>query len=88
MKSIVVKHGLHLSSELPQSREKLKEIWVEICLGGSFSVKETFCRVQELLWVEIQGVQDGVGHVGNRGGDGGQGEGGTLDEVVLWRVLW
>ena len=32
MRGIVVKQGLYLSWKLPECREKLKEVWIEMCL--------------------------------------------------------
>ena len=40
LRSIVVKEGLHLSSEFSKSREKLVEIWVETCPGFSLPEEE------------------------------------------------
>ena len=80
MRAIVVKQGLHLSCEFPQSREKLQEVQVEMCPGGSLPGQEALCQVEELLRVEVQVVGGGVGHGGSRGGR-------AHDEVVLWRVL-
>ena len=84
LRGIVVKQGLHLSCEFPQSREKLQEVQVEMCPGGSLPGQEALCQVEELLRVEVQVVGGGVGHGGSRGG---QGVGGAYDEMVLWRVL-
>ena len=80
MRSIAVKEGLHLSCEFPQSREKLQEVRVEMCPGGSLPEQQALCQVEELLRVEVQVVWGGVGHGGSRGGR-------AHDEVVLWRVL-
>ena len=84
MRSIAVKEGLHLSCKFPESGEKLQEVQVEMCPGGSLPEQEAFCQVEELLRVVVQVVGGGVGHGGSRGG---QGAGGAHDEVVLWRVL-
>ena len=35
VRSIAVKEGLHLSCEFPEFREKLKEVWVKVCLLGN-----------------------------------------------------
>ena len=55
-----------------------------MCLGGSFPEQGALCQVKELLRVEGQVVGGGIGHGGNRGGQGARG---AHDEVVLCRLL-
>ena len=84
LRSIAVKEGLHLGCKFPESREKLQEVWVEMCLGGSFPEQEALCQVKELLRVEGHVVGGGIGHGGYRGGQGARG---AHDEVVLCQLL-